>query len=191
MSDIDKTPLGWMINCLFLMARACTILAEHIDMKLRNQTKNAWDRFDKEKKKCFWEYEKAIKEAEKWALKLGLDDITYEAVKGNSKRYSNAFSHSNWLIRVCMLALDRAHCDGGDAGVMKRLRSLPENGIFPEKTIEEFQMKLEIECEAGDHVMTNNHGEGILLLHLGNSNWNVKLVDGSEIVLNERNFRLL
>lgn len=65
------------------------------------------------------------------------------------------------------------------------------HGLFPEKVLERFIMKFEIEAEAGDHVMTTNHGEGILLLHLGNSNWNVKLSDGREIVLNERQFKLL
>lgn len=189
--DVEKTPLGWEINLLFMMAHCCSVLAEDVDMQLRNMTRNQYDHFDIKKKKCFLNYEKSIKEAEDWLYKLGLDKITYEAVQENNKRYSNAYAHANWLIRVCMLALDRAHCDGGDARVMKRLRSLSETGIFSEKMIGRFQMKIEVEAEVGDHVMTTNHGEGILLLHLGNSNWNVRLVDGSEIVLNERNFKLL
>jgi len=189
--NIDETPIGWEVNLLFMMAHCCSVLAEDIDMQLRIKTKDQWEHFDKQKKKCFINYEKAIKEAEDWLFKMGLDKITYEAVQENNKRYSNAYAHANWLIRTCMLALDRAHCDGGDARVMKRLRSLPETGIFKENMINRFNMKIEIEAEVGDHVATNNHGEGILLLHLGNSNWNVKLVDGSEIVLNEKQFKIL
>ena len=183
--------MGWEINLLFMMAHCASVLAADVDMQLRMKTKNQYDRFDKEKKKCFLNYEKSIKEAEEWFQKMEIDKSTYEAVEENNKRYSNAYAHANWLIRVCMLALDRSHCDGGDARVMKRLRSLPEVGIFSEKMISRFNMKFEIVPEVGDHVMTNNHGEGILLLHLGQSNWNVRLVDGSEIVLNEKQFKLL
>ena len=189
--NIDETPMGWEINLLFMMAHCASVLAADVDMQLRMKTKNQYDRFDKKKKKCFFNYEKAIKEAEEWFQKMEIDKSTYEAVEENNKRYSNAYAHANWLIRVCMLALDRSHCDGGDARVMKRLRSLPEVGIFSEKMISRFNMKFEIVPEVGDHVMTNNHGEGILLLHLGQSNWNVRLVDGSEIVLNEKQFKLL
>ena len=124
-------------------------------------------------------------------FKFGLDKITYEAVDEHNKAYSNVIANANAVIRMSMLCLDRAQCDGGDARVFKRIRSLPENGIFPEWMIERFRMKLEIVPEAGDHVMTNNHGEGILLLHLGNANWNVRLSDGSEIVLNEKHFKIL
>lgn len=190
MDTIEKTPLGWLINMLFLMAHCCTILAEDIDMQLRNKTKGV-EFFNKDKKKALYNYEKSIKEAEEWMFKFGLDKITYEAVQEHNKAYSNVIANANALIRMMMLCLDRSHLDGGDARVFKRLRSLPEGGIFSEKTMERFRMKLEIVPEAGDHVMTDNHGEGILLLHLGNANWNVKLSDGREIVLNERQFKLL
>lgn len=188
--NIDETPIGWVINLLFMMAHCCSVLVEDLDMQLRIMT-GGQNWFDKNKKKCFLNYERCIKEADDWLFKLGLDKMTYEAVQENNKRYSNAYAHANWLIRACMLALDRAHCEGGEARVLKRLRSLPENGIFAEKMINRFQMKIEVVPEEGDHVMTTNHGEGILLLHLGNSNWNVRLVDGREIVLNEKNFQLL
>lgn len=188
--DIEKTPLGWEINLLFLFAHSCTVLAEDIDMQLRNKTRDV-EFFDKNKKKALYNYERAIKEAEDWMFKFGLDKITYEAVNEHSKAYSNVIANANAVIRMSMLCLDRAQCDGGDARVFKRIRSLPENGIFPEWMIERFRMKLEIVPEAGDHVMTNNHGEGILLLHLGNANWNVRLSDGSEIVLNEKHFKML
>ena len=188
--NVDETPLGWEINLLYMMAHCCSVLAEDVDMQLRIMS-GGTSFFDKKKKKCFFNYEKAIKEAEEWFLKMEIDKSTYEAVEENNKRYSNAYAHANWLIRVCMLALDRAHCDGGDARVMKRLRSIPEVGIFKEAMINRFNMKFEIVPEVGDHVMTNNHGEGILLLHLGNANWNVRLSDGSDIVLNEKHFKIL
>lgn len=185
-----KDPLGWEINLLFLMSHCNTLLAEDIDMQIKNRTKGR-DRFDPVKKRCIYNYEKSIKEAEEWMFKFGLDKITYEAVDNHNKRYSNVISNANLLIRMMMLCLDRSHCDNGDARVFKRLRSLPENGIFDEKAINRFQMKLEIVPEKGDHVMTDNHGEGILDLHLGNENWQVTLVDGSHVILNEKNFKLM
>ena len=48
--DIEKTPLGWEINLLFLFAHSCTVLAEDIDMQLRNKTRDV-EFFDKNKKK--------------------------------------------------------------------------------------------------------------------------------------------
>lgn len=188
--DIEKTPLGWEINLLFLFAHSCTVLAEDIDMQLRNKTRDV-EFFDKNKKKALYNYERAIKEAEDWMFKFGLDKITYDAVDQHNKRYSNVIANANWLIRMCMLSLDRAHCENGDARVMKRLRSLPENGLFPEKTLERFIMKFEIEAEAGDRVRTNNYGDGTLEVHLGNANWQVDLDSGEKKILNESHFKLL
>ena len=137
------------------------------------------------------DFEKAVQEAEEWMFKFGLDKITYEAVGEHNKRYSNVIANSNALIRMMMLCLDRSHCDGGDARVLKRLRSMPENGIFPEKTIERFRMKLVEVPEVGDRVRTTNHGLGTLELHVGNENWSVKLDNGESRILNEKHFTLL
>lgn len=187
---IEKTPLGWEINMLFMMAHCCTILTEDIDMQIRIISSNT-ERFEPSKRKAIVGYEKAIKEAEEWMFKFGLDQITYDAVEQRNKAYSNVIANSNALIRMVMLCLDRSYCDGGDARVFKRLRSLPENGLFPEKTIERFRMKLEIVAEVGDRVRTKNHGDGTLELHVGNENWSVKLDDGRSIILNEKHFTIL
>lgn len=189
-NSIEETPLGWEINMLFLMAHCCTILAEDIDMQIRIVS-NKRDHFDPQKKKAIVNYERCIKEAEEWMFKFGLDKITYEAVNEHNKRYSNVIANSNSLIRMNMLFLDRSHCDGGDMRVFKRLRSLPEGGIFPEKTMERFRMKLEVVPEVGDRVRTTNHGDGTLALDLGNENWSVQLDDGRSLVLNEKHFKLL
>ena len=190
MQNIEQTPLGWEINLLFLAAHCCTVLTEDIDYQLRLKSGKS-DRFSPEKKRALYNYEKAIKEAEEWMFKFGLDKITYEAVQEHNKAYSNVIANSNALIRMMMLCLDRAHAEGGDARVFKRLRSLPEGGIFSEKMMERFRMKLEIVPESGDRVRTKNHGEGTLDLHLGNENWQVKLDNGESIILNEKHFTLL
>jgi hypothetical protein len=187
---IEETPLGWEINLLFLMAHCCTVLTEDIDMQIQIMSSRK-DRFDPAKKRAIYNYEKAIKEAEVWMFKFGLDKITYEAVDKHNKRYSNVIANTNSLIRMMMLCLDRAHAEGGDARVFKRLRSLPESGIFPEKMIERFRMKLEIVPEVGDRVRTKNHGDGTLMLHVGNENWSVNLDAGTSIILNEKHFTLL
>ena len=188
--SIEETPLGWEINLLFLMAHCCTVLTEDIDMQIQIVSIKK-DRFDPARKRAIVNYEKAIKEAEEWLFKFGLDKITYEAVDKHNKAYSNVIANANSLIRMMMLCLDRAHTDGGDARVFKRLRSLPEGGIFPEKMIERFRMKLEIVPEAGDRVRTTNHGDGTLELHVGNENWSVKLDNGESVILNEKHFKLL
>ena len=190
MKNIEETPIGWEINLLFLVAHCATILVEDIDMQLRIRT-GGYDFFDAQKKKCLFNYERCIKEAEEWMFKFGLDKITYEAVDSHNKAYSNVIANSNALIRMMMLCLDRAHCDGGDARVIKKLRSLPENGIFKENMIERFRMKLVLVPEAGDRVHTTNHGNGTLDLHLGNENWQVTLDTGEKIILNERHFNIL
>ncbi len=190
MNTIEKTPLGWLINMLFLMAHCCTILTEDIDMQIRIISSKA-DRFDPVKRKAIAGYNKAIKEAEECMFKFGLDKITYEAVQEHNKAYSNVIANANTLIRMMMLCLDRSHLDGGDARVFKRLRSLPEGGIFSEKTMERFRMKLAMVPEAGDRVRTANHGEGTLDLHLGNENWQIRLDNGESVILNEKHFRLL
>ena len=188
--SLDKTPVGWEINLLMMMAHACTVLMEDIDYQIRYLTFEK-SKFDPYMKKCLYNYEKAIKEADGWMFKFGLDKKTYEAVDQHNKRYSNVIANANWLIRMCMLSLDRAHCEGGDARVMKRLRSMPENGLFSEKTLNRFIMKFEIEAEAGDRVRTNNYGDGTLELHLGNANWQVALDTGEKKILNESHFKLL
>ena len=55
MDNVEKTPLGWLINLLFLCAHCCTVLAEDIDMQLRNKT-NGVEFFNKDKKKALYNY---------------------------------------------------------------------------------------------------------------------------------------
>ena len=189
MEPIEKTPLGWEINLLFMFAHCATILAEDIDMQIQIRSCKT-DRFDPQKKKALLNYERCVKEAEEWMFKFGLDKITYEAVDKHNKAYSNVIANSNTLIRMNMLCLDRAHIDGGDARVFKALRSLKSGGIFPDKIQERFRMKLELVPEKGDRVHTKNHGDGILDQHLGNENWQVHLDSGENIILNEKHFTL-
>lgn len=190
MTEIEKTPLGWEINALFLFAHCATILAEDIDLQLRIKS-GKQDRFAPQKKKALLNYERCIKEADEWMFKFGLDKITYEAVQEHNKAYSNVIANSNALIRMAMLCLDRAHVDGGDARVFKALRAMPSGGIFPDKTLERFRMKLVLVPEKGDRVRTTNHGDGTLDCHLGNENWQVHLDSGENIILNETHFKLL
>lgn len=185
----NENPLGWLINLLYQMAHCCTVLSEDIDYQIQYGSLRQ-ERFSPQKKRYLYNYEKAIKEANMWMDKFGLDESTYEAVEKNNKRYSNVVANANTLIRMMMLCLDRAYCDGGDARVFKRLRSLPENGLFSEKTMDRFRMKLEIIPEVGDHISTQ-YGEAVLDTHLGNGNWQVTLSNGEHKILNEKHFTLL
>ena len=196
MKDIEQTPIGWEIDIMFLFAHCATILASDIELQLKLADPS--DGFVPSKKKALKEYNDCIKNVRYWFNRaeekmeaFGLDKSTYEAVDSHNKRYSNVIANANEMIRFNMLMFDRAHTEDGSAKVFKRLRSLPEQGVFPEKFLERFQMKYELYPEVGDRVHTTNHGDGELLLHLGNENWNIKLDSGKEIVLNEKQFKLL
>ena len=194
---IEEMPIGWEVDLLYLFAHSATILAEDIDQQLKIQTNNK-DGFVKKKKKCLDEYEDCIKKARIWLQKGGeamdkfdLEGATFDATDRHSNRYSNVIASANELIRASMLVVDRSHCDGGSARVFKRLRSLPENGVFPESFIERFQMKYELVPEVGDRIENPNHGQGVLQLHLGNKNWQCVFDNGGKVVLNEKLFKLL
>lgn len=194
---IDATPLGWEVDLLFYFAHAATILTEDIDRQLKNMY-GSKDGFIHQKKKWIGNYNDCIdgaieklRQAGEWMEKVDPDGATFEAVGNHSVRYSNALAYANEFIRFNMLYMDRAQDEAASQKIFKFLRSLPESGVFPERFLERFRMKLQIVPEAGDRVLTTNHGQGVLLLHVGNKNWNVKLADGSERILNESNFKLL
>lgn len=190
MTKLEESPLGWEVNLLWMFLQSASILVEDIDMQLKIKT-NSTSGFIHEKKKYIKNYERCLKEAEQWMLKFGLDKETYNAVGGHSGMYSNTVASAKELIRMAMLHVDRSHCEGGSYRAFKALRDLPSNGIFPDKWIDRFQMKYEVVPEVGDRVLTTNHGEGVLLLHVGGKNWNVRLSDNKEIILNENQFKLL
>lgn len=196
MENIDASPLGWEIDLLYLFAHCATILADDVDAQLKRR--NPLNFFNKEKKKALNDYFDCIKKIKYWFNRadeymeqFNLEGSTFDATNKSSKAYSNVIASANELIRASMLVIDRGNCDGGQARVFKRLRSLPEQGIFPEKFIERFQMKYEIVPESGDRIINPNHGEGTLMFHTGKNNWCVKLDNGKEIILNEKTFRLL
>ena len=187
----------WEVDLLYLFAHAATKLATDIDFQLKLKFGNK-DGFVKKKRKALEEHENCIKNARIWLQKaseamnndFNLEQSTYESAEKRSGVYTNVIASANELIRASMLVVDRGFCDGGQAWVFKRLRSLPANGLFPDSFIDRFQMKYQIIPEKGDRVHNDNHGYGTLLLHTGNGNWNIKLDSGSEIILNEKQFKL-
>lgn len=196
MDKLSESPLGWEVDLLYLFAHCSTKLVADIDQQLK--AKFGGEGFVTAKKKQIQEYEHCIRNARVWfnkseeaMEKFGLDTATFEAVDNNGKRYTNVIASANELIRACMLVIDRGHCVGGDARVFKRLRSLPEQGVFPEWFIERFKMKYEIVPEKGDRIHNANHGDGTLDFHTGNGNWNVKFDNGDEVIINEKQFTIL
>lgn len=188
MEKIEESPLGWEINLLYLFINSTVILAEDINLILTTMYKAG---LDKKKRHAIIRYKDCMKEAERYLEEFGADRDAFEAVKGHSGMYSNTIASSKELIRMAMLHVDRAHCDGGSYRAFKALRNLPSNNIFPDAWIDRFQMKYEVVPEVGDRVLTTNHGQGVLLLHVGGKNWNVRLADNKEIILNEKQFKLL
>ena len=119
------------------------------------------------------------------------DGATFEAVDNRTQMYNNVLANCNTMIRFNMLLLDRGNDDNAESKIFKAIRSMPEQGVFPESFMERFRMKIQVVPEVGDRVLTTNHGQGVLLLHVGGKNWNVRLTDNKEIILNENQFKLL
>lgn len=187
MGEKKETPLGWLVNLLHLMLQASTVLVEDIDQQLRLKGEH----FKKEKKQYIKNYTRCIEQARYWIEKFGLDTSCWEAVKEDSRAYSNIIADANELIRVAMLYVDRAHTEEGYYKIFRFLRSLPENGIFPEKYIGRFQMHHVWVPGPGDKVHTNNYGNGVLELKTNGDNWIIRMDDGSQRVLKESQFKLI
>lgn len=186
--------MGWEVNLLFYFMEAASILANDIDGQLKTKYLS---RFEQSKKKMIVDAADCAKKARYWTQRLeeklqelDIDGMTYASTNNHSTRYSNFIANANSFIRFNMLFVDRAHADGADGKIFKFLRRMPENGIFPTEFMERFRMKIEVTPEVGDEVLTTHHGKGVLLLHVGNKNWNVRTPEG-EIILNETQFKLL
>lgn len=177
-----------MVNVLYIMLQSIDILVEDIDGQLRARGES----FKREQKKAFSNYTKKLRESSYWLHDvIKVDDAFWEATDRNSKRYSNSVADAHELLREIMLYVDRSHTETGYYKIMRFIRSLPEGGIFPADYISRFDFNRAWVYETGDRVETTNHGSGTLDLHLGNGNWQVKLDDGENIVLNETHFKLL
>ena len=182
----EPTPLGWLVNMLHLMLQATSVLIEDIDQQLQRQG----DRFSREKKMYFKHYQRCLEQARGYMEKFGLDSSCWEAVGEDSKKYTNIIADANELIRVVMLYVDRAHSEDGYYKIMRFLRSLPENGLFPENYIARFNMHHVWIYGKGDRVRTSNHGDGTLDIKV-NDSWIVNLDSGGQTVLKEEHFKLI
>lgn len=187
MADNGKpNPLGWSVNMLHLMLQATTILMEDIDQQLRYRG----EKFRQDKKQYIRNYARCVEHATYWMEKFGLDVSCWEAVGENGKAYSNVIADANELIRVVMLYMDRAHTYEGYQKVMRFLRSIPENGIFPEKYIARYDMKHEWLYGKGDKVDTP-YGQGVVDFHANGDDWCIKFPDGTQKIVNESKLKLL
>lgn len=187
-TPVEQTPIGWLVNLLFLMLQSADVLVEDIDYQLRLRG----DHFKREQKQAFNTYTRKQREASYWLHDvIKIDNAFWEATDRNSKRYSNAVADAHELLRAILLYMDRSHTEGGYYRIMRFLRGLPEGGIFPEKTISRFEFNRAWVYEKGDRVHNDNHGDGVLDLDLGNGNWQVALDGGGKVILNESTFKLI
>ena len=182
----NQSSLNWLINVLHLMLQATSVLMEDIDQQLQWQGA----KFHQEKKKHFKNYARCIEQARGYMEKFGLDTSCWEACGEDSRAYTNVVADANELIRVVMLYVDRAHSEDGYYKIMRYLRSLPENGLVPEKYIARFNMHHEWIPGKGDRVHTTNHGDGTLDIKV-NDAWIVNLDSGGQTVLKEEHFKLI
>lgn len=186
-TNVEQTPLGWEVNLLHLFLQATTVLVEDIDMQLRGRG----NKFHKEKKQYIKNYSRCLEQARYWIEKFGLDTSCWEAVGEDSRAYTNVIADANELIRVAMLYTDRAHVEEGYYKIVRFLRSMPEQGIFPEWFIARFNMHHEWIPGKGDRVHTTNHGDGMIDSKLLNGSYIINLDSGGQTVLNESQFKLI
>lgn len=188
MEDNEKKhpPLGWAVNVLMMLLQATTVLVEDIDQQLQAQG----NRFHKEKKQYIKNYAKCIEQARHWMERFGLDTSCWEAVGEDSRAYSNVVADANELIRVVLLYVDRAHSEDGYYKIVRFLRSLPENGLFPEWYIARYNMHHQWVPGKGDRVHTKNHGDGTIEARVNNA-YIINLDSGGQTVLAEKHFTLI
>lgn len=187
----DKTknpsPMEWAVNVLHMMLQASSVLIEDIDMQLAAQG----SKFKREKKVYFKHYQRCIEQARGFMEKFGLDTSCWEACGEDSRAYSNVIADANELIRVILLYVDRAHSENGYYDIVRFLRQMPENGLFPEWYIARFNMHHEWVPGKGDRVHTANHGDGVIDQKLLNGSYIINLDSGGQTVLNEDHFKLI
>lgn len=180
-------PLGWLVNVLHLFLQATTVLVEDIDQQLQAQG----NRFHKEKKQYIKNYTRCVDQSRYWMEKFGLDTSCWEAVGEDGRAYSNVIADANELIRLVMLYVDRAHSEDGYYKIFRFLRSMPEQGLFPEWYIARFAMHHVWIPGKGDRVHTANHGDGVIDQKLLNGNYIINLDSGGQTVLEEKHFKLI
>ena len=183
----QHTPLEWSINVLHLLLQATTVLVEDIDQQLQAQGTG----FRREKKQYIKNYAKCVDQARYWMEKFGLDTSCWEAVGQDGRAYSNVIADANELIREVMLYVDRAHSEDGYYKIFRFLRSMPENGLFPEWYIKRFNMHHEWVLGKGDRVRTVNYGDGTIDSKLLNGAYIINLDSGGQKVLEEKHFKLI
>ena len=186
-SKNEPTPLGWLVNVLHMMLQASSVLIEDIDQQLQREGK----KFNREKKMYFKHYQRCVEQARGYMEKFGLDTSCWEAVDEDARKYSNIIADANEMIRVIMLYVDRAHSEDGYYKIVRFLRALPEQGIFPEKYIARFNMHHVWVPGAGDRVHTEHHGDGTLAFKANGNAWVIDLDSGGQTVLNEEQFKLI
>ena len=187
MKEIEKTAIGWEVNLMYILLQVVDVLVEDIDWQLRLRGNN----FKRELKQSFKRYTQKQKDASYWLHDIiGVDRAFWEATEKNSKKYSNSIADAHELLRMCMLYMDRSHTEDGYYQIMRFLRSLPNGGLFPDEFVARFNFNRAWVYEKGDRIHNDNHGNGILDLDLGNSNWQCVFDNGDKAVLNESQFKL-
>ena len=68
---------------------------------------------------------------------------------------------------------------------------MPEQGVFPESFMERFRMKIQGVPEGGARIKSDIHGFGTPQFNTCRDNWAVELDNGQQIILNEKQFKLL
>lgn len=184
-----RTPENILTDSIFLMAFAQDLMIQDLLVRLKSQG-------DGLRQRSRWnlnEMIKAIKRASHFAdeLREELFDADAEHKWKNIQTWQD---EANEVARLVLLWEDREpHPEVCDK-IFKFIRSTESDGVVTEEMLKNYYLNKTIPLrtpEVGDRVLTTNHGEGVLLLHVGGKNWNVRLSDGSEIILNELQFKLL
>ena len=186
-----RTPENVLTDSIFLMAFAQDLMIQDLLVRLKSQG----DGLRQRSKFNLNEMIKALKRASHFAdeLREELFDADAEHKWKNIQTWQD---EANEVARLVLLWEDREpHPDECDK-IFKFIRQNTEgDGVVTEEMLKNYYLNKTIPLrtpEVGDRIKSDIHGFGTLQFNTIGDNWAVELdKDGSSIILNERQFKLL
>lgn len=185
--EIDELggPLERQVTLLYELASAMDTLTVHIDSALRR----SGFEFTREKKMMFNRYSQAIKQAEYWYERIGVDSVMQKAGGNNPNKFSMFLADTFEILRFLMLYIDRSLLVDNMDKIEKFFAELPSAGVFPDELIQEYAFERPDTFALGEEVELKDGRKGVVDGKGNNGNWVVR-IDGVHKIINEKDMIL-
>ena len=188
MNDM-RTPENVLTDSIFLMAFAQDLMIQDLLVRLKSQG----DGLRQRSKFNLNEMIKALKRASHFA-----DELREELFEADSehkwKNIQTWQDEANEVARLVLLWEDREpHPEVCDK-IFKFIRSTESDGVVTEEMLKNYYLNKTIPLrtpEVGDRIKSDVHGFGTLQFNTCRDNWAVELDNGQQIILSEKQFKLL